>query len=366
MAGVIRRRIGQGGRVPSEALPLMSMIVLLILVHVDVGSGNDDGSVKMMVVADDICQLSPAFYSSSCPRVVDIVFSVVKNAVEREPRMAASLLRLHFHDCFVNGCDASDLLDDTSNFHGEKNAAPNRNSLRGFEIVDSIKLALEQECPKTVSCADILTLAARDSVVLSGGPWWVPLLGRRDSLDASQSEANQALPGPTDTLDEIVAKFEAVGLSADEVVILSGAHTIGKARCDLFSNRLYNFQNMAQRQDPMLSSKYASYLMGICPTGNEDISMTSDLDPYTPSVFDNVYYQNLLRGEGLLQSDQELFASGMNNVNMYSRVSYYASNKDGFFSDFAKAMIRMSNIKPLVGTGHGEIRRNCRFVNSNA
>jgi peroxidase len=64
----------------------------------------------------------------------------------------------------MQGCDASVLLDDTSNFTGEKNSFPNANSLRGFEVIDDIKKQLETMCPNVVSCADILALAARDSV----------------------------------------------------------------------------------------------------------------------------------------------------------------------------------------------------------
>lgn len=66
----------------------------------------------------------------------------------------------------VQGCDASVLLDDTSTFTGEKTAFPNINSLRGFELIDTIKSALEKACPSTVSCADIVTLAAREAVYI--------------------------------------------------------------------------------------------------------------------------------------------------------------------------------------------------------
>ncbi|KAJ8470982.1 hypothetical protein OPV22_025325 [Ensete ventricosum] len=86
--------------------------------------------------------------------------------------MGASILRLFFHDCFVNGCDGSILLDDTSSFTGEKRAGPNANSVRGFEVIDTIKSNVEAACKATVSCADILALAARDGVVLLGGPTW--------------------------------------------------------------------------------------------------------------------------------------------------------------------------------------------------
>lgn len=45
--------------------------------------------------------LRPQFYDRSCPNAQAIVKAVVAKAVEKEARMAASLLRLHFHDCFV-------------------------------------------------------------------------------------------------------------------------------------------------------------------------------------------------------------------------------------------------------------------------
>ena len=56
------------------------------------------------------------------------------------------------------------LLDDTESFTGEKGAGPNAGSLRGFDVIDNIKTLLELLCPQTVSCADILAVAARDSV----------------------------------------------------------------------------------------------------------------------------------------------------------------------------------------------------------
>jgi hypothetical protein len=54
-------------------------------------------------------QLSAGFYSESCPNVFGVVKSVVQNAVSKERRLGASLLRLFFHDCFVNVNSSSSL-----------------------------------------------------------------------------------------------------------------------------------------------------------------------------------------------------------------------------------------------------------------
>lgn len=294
-------------------------------------------------------QLSSGFYNQSCPNVLSIVNSVVQQAIAQEKRMGASLLRLHFHDCFVNGCDGSVLLDDNSTFTGEKTAKPNNNSLRGFDVVDTIKSQLETACSGVVSCADIVAIAARDSVVQLGGPSWTVLLGRRDSTTASLSAANNLIPPPTSNLSALISSFGAVGLSPDDMVALAGSHTIGQARCTTFRNRIYN--------ESSKDSTFASLIQANCPATGGDNNLAS-LDLLTPTVFDNNYYNNLKSQKGLLHSDQLLF----NGSSTDTKVSFYATYPNAFFSDFAGAMVKMGNINPLTGN-NGEIRKNCRKTN---
>ncbi|XVF00324.1 hypothetical protein REPUB_Repub03eG0275100 [Reevesia pubescens] len=305
----------------------------------------------VLVLGSTNAQLSTNFYSKSCPNLFSTVKSTVHSAIMKEARMGASLLRLFFHDCFVNGCDGSLLLDDTSSFTGEKNAVPNRNSARGFDVVDNIKSAVEKVCPGVVSCADILAIASRDSVKILGGPNWDVKLGRRDARTASQAAANNSIPPPTSNLNQLISRFNALGLSTRDLVALSGSHTIGQARCTSFRARIYNESN--------IDRSFAQTRQRNCPrpTGSGDNNL-APLDIQTPTYFDNNYFKNLINRKGLLHSDQQLFNGGSTD----SVVRGYGNNPSSFSSDFATAMIKMGDISPLTGS-RGEIRKNCRRVN---
>ncbi|KAJ8442651.1 hypothetical protein Cgig2_003695 [Carnegiea gigantea] len=270
-------------------------------------------------------QLTPNFYSSSCPQLLSTVKSVVQSAIRKEARMGASLLRLFFHDCFVNGCDGSILLDDTPSFTGEKTANANKNSARGFEVIDQIKTAVEKVCPG--------------------------VLGRRDSKTASLSAANNNIPQPTFSLSSLISNFQNHGLSTTDLVALSGAHTIGQARCTSFRTRIYNESN--------IDASFAQTRRSNCPSasGSGDNNL-APLDVQTPTSFDNNYFKNLVNQKGLLHSDQQLFSGGSTNA----LVQTYISNPSRFTSDFVAAMIKMGDIKPLTGSS-GEIRKNCRKTN---
>ena len=174
-------------------------------------------------------------------------------------------------------------------------------------------------------------------------------LGRRDALTASQSDANANLPGPGSSLATLVSIFGGKGLSPRDMTALSGAHTVGQARCATFRDRVHN--------DANINATFASLRQQTCPQAGGDAAL-APIDAQTPEAFDNAYYQNLMSRQGLFHSDQELFNGGSQDA----LVRKYGGNAGMFAADFAKAMVRMGAISPLTGA-QGEVRLNCRKVN---
>lgn len=251
----------------------------------------------------------------------------------------------------LQGCDASILIDSTSTKQSEKSAGPN-GSVRGFEIIDEAKQALESACPNIVSCADIVTIATRDSVLLAGGPSYNVPTGRRDGLVSNPANVN--LPGPTLTVSQAFASFKAKGFTLTEMVILLGGHTVGVAHCSLFNDRLTNFQGTG-KADPSMDSALVTQLVKTCGSGSDP---TAFLDQGTSFVVDNQYYKQVLAKKGILKIDQELATDKSSS----GIVSTLASDSAGFRQKFADAMVKMGGVEVLTGTA-GNIRKNCRVFN---
>ncbi|KAK9095445.1 hypothetical protein Scep_026914 [Stephania cephalantha] len=291
------------------------------------------------------------YYIMRCPMADNIVKSTVNNAFRSDPSLAAGLLRMHFHDCFVEGCDGSILIDSTKDNTAEKDSPANL-SLRGYEVIDDIKEQLEDQCPGVVSCADILAMAARDAVFFAGGPYYEIPKGRKDGR-RSKIEDTIRLPAPFLNSTELIRLFGQRGFNAQEMVALSGAHTLGVARCSSFKNRLKNFDS-TNDVDPALDSNFAKTLQNTCSAGDK----TEVAFDATSNSFDNAYYNALQRKAGLLTSDQTLFA----NPRTRNIVNAYAMNQAMFFLDFNPAMVKMGLLDVKEGN-NGEVRQDCRKIN---
>ncbi|KAK6156859.1 hypothetical protein DH2020_011107 [Rehmannia glutinosa] len=328
------------------------------------------------------------FYSRTCFRAESIVQSTVRTHFSSNRAIAPGLLRMHFHDCFVQGCDGSILIDGEGT---EKTAGPNL-LLRGYDVIEDAKRQLETACPGVVSCADILALAARDSVVLAGGPGWAVPTGRRDGRVSLASDASN-LPGFTDSVDVQIQKFENKGLNTQDLVTLVGkqpnmlnvitiyniknitygssipdgvssgirGHTIGTTACQFFRYRLYNFTSTGGA-DPSIDPAFLPTLQSLCPADG-DGSRRVGLDNGSENRFDNGFFAKLRDGRGVLESDQKLWTDGSTRDFVRRYLGVRGLLGLTFSVEFGRSMVKMSNIEVKTGS-NGEIRRSKTDISS--
>ncbi|KAK9099847.1 hypothetical protein Scep_023284 [Stephania cephalantha] len=303
-------------------------------------------------------QLRFNYYSATCPNVE----SIVRNAVTQKFRQtfvtAPGTLRLFFHDCLVRGCDASVILASSTNTAEKDHPDDITLAGDGFDTVIKAKAAVDRDpkCRNKVSCADILALATRDVIALTGGPSYPVELGRLDGRISTKASVQRQLPHPEFSLDQLNSMFASHGITQTDMIALSGAHTIGFSHCNRFSKRIYKFSKTRQI-DPTLDPTYATQLRQMCPI-NVDPTIAINMDPTTPRTFDNVYYKNLQKGMGLFSSDQILFTdSRSKNI-----VNIFAANNTAFQQAFVTAITKLGRVGVKTGK-QGEIRRDCTAVN---
>ncbi|CAN1171333.1 Peroxidase 60 [Linum perenne] len=252
---------------------------------------------------------------------------------------------MQFHDCFVQGCDASILLDGPTS---EKTAPPNL-SVRGYEIIDTVKTTLEGSCgPQVVSCADIIVMATRDAVSFAKGGFYNVQTGRRDGLASSAQSVS--LPAPNIPIPQAIGMFGRKRLSPIDMVYLLGGHTVGVASCAFFQDRLYN--------DPSMNPTLLNSLRQTCPPNSNSANTTNlDQNPASSLIVDNSYYQQLLRRNGVLQVDQDLASHPLTGF-----IVSGIANRADFSARFGQAMVNLGAVDVLTGQ-QGQIRKSCRVVN---
>ncbi|KQK16117.1 peroxidase 7 [Brachypodium distachyon] len=286
------------------------------------------------------------YYGKSCPDMERIVQAAVNRAIANDYTVAAGLIRLFFHDFAVRGCDGSILIDAPGS---ERHAAASK-TLRGFELIEEIKAKLNARCNNTVSCADILTAATRDASMKVGVPYWSLKYGRKDGRDSHAEEADAQVPMGRERVTDLVQFFETRGLNVLDLVILSGAHTIGKASCGAVKRRVLT------SKPETLDRKYGDFLLRKCHRGDD--AERVELDGESPTTFDNRYYQNLERRMGLLETDQ-----GMLEDSRTTRfVKEMAREPEVFKRQFAHSMRQLGEVNVLTGD-EGEVRYKCSAVN---
>ncbi|PVH36067.1 hypothetical protein PAHAL_7G347800 [Panicum hallii] len=309
---------------------LVAIMAMAMAVATATMMTNDDTAAAWSLAVD--------FHALSCPDLHGMVHSAVAAARGQDVQVTAGLLRIFFHDCFPQGCDASILLD---GWNSEKKMIQNEGlQQRALDLIESIRDTVHKRCGATVSCADILALATGYAVTLAGGPWISMPLGRRDSLEPAPFWAvNNSLPRPDADVNTLIDRFRSKGLGDHaDLVALSGAHTVGKARCK-------NFRDRISRPN----DDFTWRLAGFC--GN-DGNRQQNLDVITPDTFDNRYFVDLRNRQGVLTTDQGIANDGRTSW----LIKGFADNQAWFFGQFAQSMVKLSQMR---GAGGGEIRGNC-------
>nr|GMD13849.1 peroxidase 3-like [Ipomoea batatas] len=267
------------------------------------------------------------FYEKTFPNVGDIVQNITWEYTSDNPELASKFLRMHFHDCFVRGCDGSILLDSTPTNKAEKDAIPNL-SLAGYDVIGRVKIALEQECPGVVSYADILALVARYSVSFQ------VLL----SFCSSKCICGRSQWAEGTATSQETSRLCLISHHPSQISQLSSATLLAKDwMCMIF-----------------LSYPVVTRLLWDIATYSAT-GYTTSIPNQSLAGYDVI---DEIKKMGMFQSDIAL----LTDENARRTVDQM-THQPLFFKSFAKSMEKMGAIQVLTGTS-GEIRRNCRFVNS--
>lgn len=188
----------------------------------------------------------------------------------------------------------------------------------------------------------------------AGGPYYQVKKGRWDGKISMASKVASNIPQANFTVDQLLKLFSSKGLTLEDLVVLSGAHTFGFAHCQNFVSRLYDYRGSKQ-PDPVIDPRLLRALRMSCPHYGGNADIVAPFDVTTPFVFDHAYYGNLEAKLGLLASDQALSLDPRTKP----IVQALAKDKQKFFQAFAAAMEKMGSIGVKRGRKHGEKRKDC-------
>ncbi|XP_074310343.1 peroxidase 57-like [Silene latifolia] len=304
--------------------------------------------------------LEVGFYNKRCPDkkidIQDIIESIVAEHFYKDRTTLPAFLRMQFHDCFVNGCDASILIYGSST---ERVHAANA-GVREYDFLDNLKATVESICPDTVSCADLIAIATATVLKLGGGPNYPVETGRKDGSRSNAGDVK--LPRPSVNVPQSFEFFKAKGFSLEEMVALLGCHTVGIAHCGTFQNRLYPGN---AEFDPNMDESLRWKLIEKCPqyeTSTEAVLLDQGgggyANYYSNDKFDVSFFHQILQQRGVLTIDQAL----ARDPSTAGIVASFANDQGLFNAKLAQAMRKLQAVDVLTGL-NGNIRKVCSKFN---
>ncbi|KAF6156682.1 hypothetical protein GIB67_017818 [Kingdonia uniflora] len=200
-------------------------------------------------------------------RLVNSAYPIIQEGMRKvlSKGKAAGLLRLVFHDA-----GTFDMNEKSGGMNGsivyELDRPENTGLRKSVKILEKVKSELDVIQP--VSWADIIAVAGAEAVSICGGPAVLIQLGRLDSM---VSDPDGKLPEESLDVSSLKQCFLKKGFSTQELVALSGAHTLGSkgfGSPTTFDNSYYKIL----LEKPWTSSAGASSMIGL-PT---DRSLSED------------------------------------------------------------------------------------------
>ncbi|CAH8360718.1 unnamed protein product [Eruca vesicaria subsp. sativa] len=226
------------------------------------------------------------------------MYPVMKEEIRRvvTKGKAAGVLRLVFHDA-----GTFELDDNIGGINGsivyELERPENAGLKRSLKVLEKAKVKVDEIQP--VSWADMIAVAGSEAVSMCGGPTIPVVIGRLDSM---KPDPEDKLPPESLNASGLKQCFQRKGFSTQELVALSGAHTIG-------------------------SKGFG--------------------DPFT---FDNAYYKILLQKPWSSTTSKMTSMVGLpsdhalvDDDECLRWVKEYAEDQDKFFRDFTNAYIKLVN-----------------------
>lgn len=254
----------------------------------------------------------------------------------------------------LQGCDASILLNSRALTCKSEMESSQNLGIRKLEAINHIKSILEITCPGQVSCADIIALAAKESVLITKGSDIKIPLGRKNSVTCSSpQQADAKLPAAGIAVNELLRIFTSHRMNLEESVAILGAHTLGAGHCINIVNRLYK-----QKAGDRMNRGFQILLRLNCPTEVPLTNLTAVPNDLTPLTFDNQYYKGILMGTGLLGIDSSI------SQDPYTLpiVRQFAADQSYFFQVFSSAFVKLSSTKVHTHK-KSEVRRQCNHIN---
>ncbi|KAJ6917359.1 hypothetical protein NC652_019657 [Populus alba x Populus x berolinensis] len=314
-----------------------------------------------------------------CPNAERIVQDYVNRHIHNAPSLAAAIIRMHFHDCFVRGCDASggpfwrvptgrrdgtisrssealnNIPPPTSNFTNLQRLFANQ----GLDLKDLVLLSeMDPGSFRTFDLSYYSLLLKRRGLFQSDSAL--------TTNSATLSFVNQLLQGPRQNFfGEFANSMEKMG----RVNVKTGTTGEIRKHC-AFGGPFWRVPT--GRRDGTISRSSEALNNIPPPTSNftnlqrlfanqgldlKDLVLLSEMDPGSFRTFDLSYYSLLLKRRGLFQSDSALTT---NSATLSFVNQLLQGPLQNFFGEFANSMEKMGRVNVKTGTT-GEIRKHCAF-----